>query len=110
MEKIAIIGLGYVGLPLAVEFGKIRDVIGFDINEGRINELINGKDSTLEVDKEELASAQALQFSSNPDDLHDAQIFIVTVPTVMIDLYNVSTLSAISGLLPLVTFTMLVNL
>ncbi len=81
MEKIAIIGLGYVGLPLAVEFGKSRDVVGFDINETRINELTNGKDSTLEVDSGELASAQKLQFTSDPDDMRDAQIFIVTVPT-----------------------------
>jgi UDP-N-acetyl-D-glucosamine/UDP-N-acetyl-D-galactosamine dehydrogenase len=80
-KTIAIIGLGYVGLPLAVEFGKIRDVIGFDINAARIAELKSGKDSTLEVDSEELASAKHLSLSSEGADLAKAQIFIVTVPT-----------------------------
>jgi UDP-N-acetyl-D-galactosamine dehydrogenase len=81
MEKIGIIGLGYVGLPLAVEFGKITSVIGFDINETRITELKNGIDKTLEVDKEELISAKGLSFSSNPNELKEATYFIVTVPT-----------------------------
>ncbi len=65
MEKIGIIGLGYVGLPLAVEFGKIAEVIGFDINEQRIAELTNGIDRTLEVDVEGLKSAKMLTFTSN---------------------------------------------
>lgn len=79
--RIAIIGLGYVGLPLAAEFGKQRSVLGFDINAARIAELQAGKDSTLELNAEELASARQLSFSSNPEDLKTCQIFIVTVPT-----------------------------
>ncbi len=81
MEKIGIIGLGYVGLPLAVEFGKIIDVVGFDINQSRIEELKKGHDRTLEVDKPELTSASRLSFSSNPQDLASVNYFIVTVPT-----------------------------
>ena len=81
MDKIAIIGLGYVGLPLAVEFGKILDIIGFDINQSRIDELKNGIDRTLEVDKHELAASTKLIFSSRPEDLNKANYFIVTVPT-----------------------------
>jgi len=80
-EKIAVIGLGYVGLPLAVEFGKQRPVLGFDINEGRIEELKSGRDSTLEVSAEELAQAQKLAFTTSLDDLRDCKVFIVTVPT-----------------------------
>lgn len=80
-KKIAIIGLGYVGLPLAVEFGKKYSVIGFDINESRIAELNSGIDRTLEVGSEELRSASCLSYTSNPVDLISAQIFIVTVPT-----------------------------
>ena len=80
-QKIAIVGLGYVGLPLATEFGKQRPVLGFDINTARIAELRSGQDSTLEVSPEELASARQLSFSSNPEDLKTCQIFIVTVPT-----------------------------
>ena len=79
--KIAVIGLGYVGLPLAAEFGKQRPVLGFDINAARIAELQAGQDSTLELSPEELASARQLSFSSNPEDLKACQIFIVTVPT-----------------------------
>ena len=78
---IAIIGLGYVGLPLAVEFGKIRSVLGFDINPKRIAELQAGKDSTLETTSEELAAAQHLRFSTQLEDLRACSIFIVTVPT-----------------------------
>jgi UDP-N-acetyl-D-galactosamine dehydrogenase len=81
MEKIGVVGLGYVGLPLAVEFGKVLPVIGFDINEGRINELKNGFDRTLEVDPPELKSSTGLVFSSNVADLKDVNYFIVTVPT-----------------------------
>ena len=79
--KIAIIGLGYVGLPLAVEFGKKFKTIGFDINSNRIDELRQGIDRTLEVDKEELLSASNLTFSSNIADLNDANVYVVTVPT-----------------------------
>lgn len=80
-ETIAIIGLGYVGLPLAVEFGKKRNVIGFDINETRIAELKKGKDITLETTEEELNSATLLKYTSNSEDLRNAKYFIVTVPT-----------------------------
>ena len=80
-KKIAIIGLGYVGLPLAVEFGKARLTLGFDINASRIEELGVGKDKTLEVSEEDLAGAAHLGFSCDPDDLNDCKIFIVTVPT-----------------------------
>ncbi|MBA84278.1 Vi polysaccharide biosynthesis UDP-N-acetylglucosamine C-6 dehydrogenase TviB [Thalassobius sp. S69A] len=80
-KKIAVIGLGYVGLPLAVEFGKKRPVVGFDINLGRIGALQSGVDTTLEVDAEELAEATHLTYSADPQDLADCQIFIVTVPT-----------------------------
>ncbi|MCZ3351399.1 Vi polysaccharide biosynthesis UDP-N-acetylglucosamine C-6 dehydrogenase TviB [Acinetobacter baumannii] len=79
--RIAIIGLGYVGLPLAVEFGKKGPVIGFDINQNRIDELKRGKDHTLEVSPEELQKAEQLSFSANLDDLKTSNFFIVTVPT-----------------------------
>ena len=80
-KKIALIGLGYVGLPLAVEFGKKREVIGFDINKDRIAQLKKGIDSTLEIIKRELKSAVYLSFTTNTDDLKDCSIFIITVPT-----------------------------
>jgi len=80
-KKIAIIGLGYVGLPLAVEFGKARSTLGFDINVSRIDELRAGKDNTLEVSEEDLAGASQLVFSCDTNDLDDCKIFIVTVPT-----------------------------
>jgi len=80
-KNIAVIGLGYVGLPLAVEFGKNRAVIGFDINASRINALRAGHDSTLEVSKDELAAADQLAFTSDPTDLAAASIYIVTVST-----------------------------
>lgn len=79
--KIAIIGLGYVGLPLAVEFGKHYPTLGFDINQARISELKQGQDHTLEVSKEELQQAEQLRYSSNLDDLRQANVYIVTVPT-----------------------------
>lgn len=79
--RIAIIGLGYVGLPLAVEFGKNGPVIGFDINQKRIDELKSGQDHTLEVTTEDLQKAQHLSFSANLDDLKQSNFFIVTVPT-----------------------------
>lgn len=81
MEKIGIIGLGYVGLPLAVEFGKVIDVIGFDINQDRISELRGGFDRTREVEPDELKRATRLQFSADKNDLKDVSYFIVTVPT-----------------------------
>jgi UDP-N-acetyl-D-glucosamine/UDP-N-acetyl-D-galactosamine dehydrogenase len=80
-KKIAIIGLGYVGLPLAVEFGKIRPVLGFDINQARIAELCSGKDSTLEVTAKDLAAASHLRYSSEISELSKCDIFIITVPT-----------------------------
>jgi UDP-N-acetyl-D-galactosamine dehydrogenase len=80
-STIAVVGMGYVGLPLAVEFGKTRSVIGFDINDKRISELNRHEDSTLEVSKEELAKAKNLKFSSQSDDLKGAQVFIIAVPT-----------------------------
>ena len=79
--KIAVIGLGYVGLPLAVEFGKKVPVIGFDIYQKRIDELKNGKDHTLEVSPEELAQSAQLSYSANLEELKDCNFFIVTVPT-----------------------------
>lgn len=80
-STIAVIGLGYVGLPLAVEFGRKRPVIGFDINPKRIYELRAGSDHTLECSNEELASAKQLSYSHTLEDLRDAQIYVVTVPT-----------------------------
>lgn len=85
--KMAIIGLGYVGLPLAVEFGKQRPVLGFDINAARIAELQLGQDHTLEASTEELAQATHLSFSNTPSDLTACQVFIITVPT-PVDLAN----------------------
>jgi len=80
-SKLAVIGLGYVGLPLAVEFGKHRPVVGFDINTKRIEALQAGHDSTLEVSDDELAEAGDLQFSSTLSDLKECNTYIVTVPT-----------------------------
>ena len=80
-RKIAVIGLGYVGLPLAMEFAKTRQVVGFDIRRQRIEELKNGRDSTLEVDSEDLSSAGDIEFTDNPSALKTCDIFIVTVPT-----------------------------
>ncbi|MEC7310089.1 Vi polysaccharide biosynthesis UDP-N-acetylglucosamine C-6 dehydrogenase TviB [Vibrio crassostreae] len=80
-NKIAIIGQGYVGLPLAVEFGKVYQTIGFDINQARIEELSSGLDSTLECSPEELAEATLLSYTSQLSDLVDCNIYIVTVPT-----------------------------
>ena len=79
--KLGIIGLGYVGLPLAVEFGKKFATVGFDINDTRINELKFGKDSTLEITNEEISLSKKLKFTSNTDDLKSCAIFIITVPT-----------------------------
>ncbi|WNO07869.1 Vi polysaccharide biosynthesis UDP-N-acetylglucosamine C-6 dehydrogenase TviB [Teredinibacter sp. KSP-S5-2] len=78
---IAVIGMGYVGLPLAVEFGKKYQTIGFDINPARLKELNDGHDSTLEVSDEELAEAEKLSYTAELDDLKAANVYIVTVPT-----------------------------
>ena len=79
--KLAVIGLGYVGLPLAVEFGKRREVIGFDINQPRIDALKAGHDATLEVSDGELKQASKLFYSAALEDLRDCNVFVVTVPT-----------------------------
>ena len=79
--KVAVIGLGYVGLPLAVEFGKQYRTVGFDIKAARVAELKKGRDSTLEVDPPELRAAKHLRYSTNVKDLRPCQVFIVTVPT-----------------------------
>lgn len=79
--KIAVIGLGYVGLPLAVEFGKKVPVVGFDIHQKRIDELRSGQDHTLEVSPEELVQSTHLTYSANLEDLKSCNFFIVTVPT-----------------------------
>jgi UDP-N-acetyl-D-galactosamine dehydrogenase len=79
--RIGIIGLGYVGLPLAVEFGKRFPVVGLDINAARIGELKAGHDSSLEVEPEELRATPYLQFTSNEADLRDCNVYVVTVPT-----------------------------
>ncbi|MDC0056693.1 nucleotide sugar dehydrogenase [Alphaproteobacteria bacterium] len=80
-SNIAIIGLGYVGLPLAIEFGKIFNTIGFDINKRRIKELIAGKDSTKEISKKELLNTKYLQFSNQTINIRKANIYIICVPT-----------------------------
>lgn len=80
-KTIAVVGLGYVGLPLAVEFGKHRPVIGFDINPKRVNELRSGEDHTLECSRTELKEAKQLSYTSTAADLKKAQVYIVTVPT-----------------------------
>lgn len=79
--NIAVIGLGYVGLPLAAEFGKIRPVLGFDIDKKRVAGLMSGFDATLELDEDELSAAKQLRFSSDEADLSQCNFFIVTVPT-----------------------------
>jgi len=81
MKTIAVIGLGYVGLPLAVEFGKIRKVVGFDINQSRVDELLSGHDSTLETTDQDLKDAKFLKCTTNIEEIRDAQIYIVAVPT-----------------------------
>ena len=86
-SKIAIIGLGYVGLPLAIEFGKVFETIGFDTNKSRIEELITGKDSTLEVTPHALQKAQKISYTNDSRDIQSCNIFIITVPT-PIDEYN----------------------
>jgi UDP-N-acetyl-D-galactosamine dehydrogenase len=80
-KKIAVIGLGYVGLPLAVEFGKNQPTLGFDINQNRVKELLSGHDSTLEVSDEELKESSFLSYSFSVEDLKACNTYIVTVPT-----------------------------
>ena len=94
IKKIALIGLGYVGLPLAVEFSKKREVIGFDINKDRIELLKKHIDPTLEISKKEFKEATHLNFTSNPKDLKDCNIFMITVPT-PIDNYKRPDLTAL---------------
>jgi UDP-N-acetyl-D-galactosamine dehydrogenase len=93
-RKIAVIGLGYVGLPLAVEFGKSFRTTGFDINAKRIEELTEGVDTTLELSSEELQSAEKLALTASVDDIVDADIYIVTVPT-PIDSHKIPDLTAL---------------
>lgn len=81
MKKIAVIGLGYVGLPLAVAFGEHRPVVGFDINRKRVSELKQGDDATREVSREELAKASQLSFTDDLNGIADCSVYIVTVPT-----------------------------
>ena len=99
--KLAIIGLGYVGLPLALEFAKKRDVIGFDINYERINELNTGLDKNLEFDKNEIQSAKKLNFTNSLEDLKSANCYVITVPT-PIDEYKKPNLN------PLITATKMI--
>ncbi|MCX4025220.1 Vi polysaccharide biosynthesis UDP-N-acetylglucosamine C-6 dehydrogenase TviB [Endozoicomonas sp. SM1973] len=80
-KKIAVIGLGYVGLPLAVEFGKHYNTVGFDINQTRVAELCDGVDKTLEVDSAELKAVDKISYTASVADLKDCSIYIVTVPT-----------------------------
>mgnify|MGYP001257370687 CR=1 FL=1 len=79
--KIAVLGLGYVGLPLAIEFSKVKNVIGFDINSNRVEELREGRDSTLEVASSSLLDHDSLTFTDQIEDLRDCNVFIITVPT-----------------------------
>ncbi|UCH85758.1 MAG: hypothetical protein JSW50_03565, partial [Candidatus Latescibacterota bacterium] len=79
--KIAVIGLGYVGLPLAVEFGKHYDTVGFDVDVQRVEELRNGEDRTLETNAEDIKAAKRLVVTTEIDDLKPCNIYIVTVPT-----------------------------
>src|SRR5882724_4686617 len=79
--RIAVVGLGYVGLPLAVEFGRHFSTVGFDIKADRVSELRAGRDSTLEVSKSELAQAKLLSYTTDPGELRRCRVYIVTVPT-----------------------------
>jgi len=80
-KKIAVVGLGYVGLPLAVAFGRVREVIGFDVKQERIKELQEGKDHTQEISSTELLEAKGLSFTNKAEEIADASIYIITVPT-----------------------------
>ena len=94
--KVAVIGLGYVGLPLAVEFGKKFDTVGFDLKVSRLESLRKGKDTTLETNSEDLAAAKKLVYTDDPGDLKDRDILIVTVPT-PVDQYNRPDLAPLHG-------------
>jgi len=94
--KVALIGLGYVGLPLAVEFGKKFDTVGFDIKKSRLEALRNGVDATLETSSGELKGTTHLRYSDNPEDLKDRDVFIVSVPT-PVDKYNRPDLTPLYG-------------
>mgnify|MGYP001342321189 FL=1 len=87
-EEIAIIGLGYVGLPLAIEFGKVYQTIGFDTNKSRVDELHSGTDTTREVTLEELKESSNLSYTNNEEDIQDCNIYIITVPTPIDNLDN----------------------
>ena len=104
--KLAVVGLGYVGLPLAVEFGKKFDTVGFDVKKSRLDMLRNGVDSTLETSPEDLKAAKFLKYSDDPADLQDRNIIIIAVPT-PVDQYNRPDLSPLysSFHLPLPVFT-----
>ena len=80
-KKIAVIGLGYVGLPIAVSFAKYFNVVGFDKNIKRINELIGGNDRTQELTHEELKNIKSIKFSSKQESIKDCDVYIITVPT-----------------------------
>jgi UDP-N-acetyl-D-galactosamine dehydrogenase len=92
--KITVVGLGYVGLPLAIEFSNVYDVVGFDVNQQRVDQLNNGIDLTLEVDVEKLINAKNLIITSNEGDISDSNIYIITVPT-PVDRFNNPDLAAI---------------
>jgi UDP-N-acetyl-D-galactosamine dehydrogenase len=79
--RIGVVGLGYVGLPMAVELGRHFNTVGFDINANRIGELKAGRDSTLEASKSELVAARLLSYTTNPAELRRCRVYIVTVPT-----------------------------
>ena len=79
--KLAVIGLGYVGLPLAIEFGKKRNVIGYDMSEKRIADLNSSFDETKQMNSDDFDAAKYLKFSSNQNNLKDCNCYIVTVPT-----------------------------
>ena len=81
MDKIGVVGLGYVGLPLAVEFAKKYETVGFDISKRRIDELCSAYDRTLELDEEQLKSASKMSYTNHLDNLKDCNYFIITVPT-----------------------------
>ncbi|MDB2532174.1 nucleotide sugar dehydrogenase [Alphaproteobacteria bacterium] len=93
--KIGIVGLGYVGLPLAIEFSGLFEAVGFDVEKKRVDELLNKFDSTLEVSADALSSATALKITNNSDDLKDVNVYIITVPT-PVDKYNHPDLSYIA--------------
>ena len=86
--KLVVIGLGYVGLPLAVEFGRKFQTTGFDINQSRVDELLKGVDRTLETSSEDLSSSSFLRFTTNKKDIIGADVYIVTVPTPIDDSYH----------------------